>query len=190
MVYDNQLSYITSHIFNSTLGYTLLYDSFFFICLHHFAFFFSMLLQLWTYNNISISSVVSFLFFQRIIMFKVMNAVRLDTGEERKHEKGGFVISDSVLAIQCQQYTHITSTPLSTMSLRHQSGDWEGERERRREGDQSVKSGWGRKTEGKDRRQNTCFCGNVWYHYSRILPATSCRTTECTSVFLHAYKLF
>lgn len=55
-----------------------------------------------------------------------MNAVRVDTGEVSK-QKGGFVISVSVSAIQRQQYTHITSTPLSTMSLRHQSGDWEGE---------------------------------------------------------------
>lgn len=51
-----------------------------------------------------------------------MNAVRVDTGEVSK-QKGGFVISVSVSAIQRQQYTHITSTPLRTMSLRHQSGD-------------------------------------------------------------------
>lgn len=52
-----------------------------------------------------------------------MNAVRVDTGEVSKQEKGGFVISGPVSVIQCQQYTHITSTPLSTMSLRHQSRD-------------------------------------------------------------------
>lgn len=52
-----------------------------------------------------------------------MNALRVDSGEVSKQEKEAFVISCSISAIQCQRYTRVASTPLSTMSLRHQSGD-------------------------------------------------------------------
>lgn len=61
--------------------------------------------------------------------FKIMTAVRVDAGVVRKQEKGSFVISDSVSAIQCQRNTHDTYAVLRTMSPRHQSGEWKGESE-------------------------------------------------------------
>lgn len=48
-----------------------------------------------------------------------MTAVRVGAGVVHKQEKGGFVISESVPAIQCQQNTYAA---LCTMSHRHQSG--------------------------------------------------------------------
>lgn len=89
-----------------------------------------------------------------------MNALRVDSGEVSKQEKEAFVISCSISAIQCQRYTCVASTPLSTMSLRHQSGDWEGESARKtegREGDKSGKSNWGRKPERRDGPQKYLF---------------------------------
>lgn len=58
--------------------------------------------------------------------FKIMTAVRVGAGVVHKQEKGAFVISDCVLAIQCQQNTYAA---LCTMSHRHQSGEWKGESE-------------------------------------------------------------
>lgn len=74
--------------------------------------------------------------------FKIMTAVRVDAGVARKQEKGSFVISDSVSAIQCQRNTHNTYAVLRTMSPRHQSGEWNGE----------SKGGGGRGTEKQLRK--------------------------------------
>lgn len=86
-----------------------------------------------------------------------MNAVRVDTEEVSQREKEGFVILDSVSAIQSQQHTHNTSTPLSTMSLRHQSRDQEGKRWR--EGDKSLKESQEERLTGQKQTQdpNACF---------------------------------
>lgn len=74
--------------------------------------------------------------------FKIMTAVRVGARVVRKQEKGGFVISGSVSAIQCQQNTHNTYAALCTMSPRHQSRPWKGE----------SKGGGGRGTEKQLRK--------------------------------------
>lgn len=84
-----------------------------------------------------------------------MNAVRLGTEEVSQQEKESFVILDSVSAFQSQQYTHNTSTPLSTMSLRHQSEGQEGERWR--EGDKSLKKSQERLTGKKKQTPKSAF---------------------------------
>lgn len=105
-----------------------------------------------------------------------MNALRVDSGEVSKQEKEAFVISCSISAIQCQRYTRVASTPLSTMSLRHQSGDWEGESARKTEGEggRQKRKKQPRKKARKKRRTPKIpvfpllfsFC-----HYSVIFPA-------------------
>lgn len=70
-----------------------------------------------------------------------MNAVRVDTGKVSEHEKGGFVISDSVLgySVAAEHSHHFHSSQHNepeTSKLRRRGR----ERERQREGDQSVES--------------------------------------------------
>ena len=58
-----------------------------------------------------------------------MTAARVGAGVVRKQEKGGFVISALVSAIQWQQNTHNPYTARRTMSPRHQSREWKEESE-------------------------------------------------------------
>lgn len=132
--------------------------------------------------SIPISSVFSSLSFQRIIMFKIMNAVRVDTRVVSKQEKGGFVISDSVSAIQCQQYTHITFTPLCTMSLRHQSRDWKGESEE--DGGREIKKRMRKKDRKKRQTPKYLFLWKCMVSLQQVIYIyTEWLTAENTSLF-------
>lgn len=98
---------------------------------------------------------------------KIMTAVRVGAGVVCTQEKGSFVISASVSAIQRQQNTHNTYTALRTMSPRHQSREWKGESKggRGRGSEKQL-----RKTDWKKTKKTkiTCYRGNVWRHYSRL----------------------
>lgn len=109
--------------------------------------------------------------FQRIIMFKVMNAVRVDTGEVNTQEKRRLChlrlrLGCSVAAIHSHHF-HSSQHNEPETSKRGLRGRERERREGGREGDQSVK----KTAEGKDRHQNTCFGGNVWRYYSGIFAA-------------------
>lgn len=147
--------YRTSHIFKTHTG---LHKSFMIY------FFFLPIISLWLFffspsccshftYSIPVSSVFSPPFFQRIIMLKLMNAVRVDRWEVSKQEKREALSSQgSLSAIWCQQLTHIASIPRSTMSPETSK---RRPRERETEGDNSVKSYRGRKTTRKDRHKKT-----------------------------------
>lgn len=105
--------------------------------------------------SIPISSVFSSMLFQRIIMFKVMNAVRVDTGVVNKQEKRRLChlrlcLCCSVPAIHSHHF-HSSQHNEPETSKRGLRGR---ERERRegREGDQSVKKKRPRK-KGWEKRQ-------------------------------------
>lgn len=114
-------------------------------------------------------------------MFKVMNGVRVDAGEVRGQEEREAL--SSLSAMHCQHNTCITSTPFSTMSLRHQSGGPRGrERECRREADKSVE---------RRLRRNTPKCP-VSVEMRGVFPAGYFllfrRSLKSTSVITTAHK--
>lgn len=111
--------------------------------------------------------------------FKIMTAVRVGAGVVHKQEKGGFVISDSVTAIQCQQNTYAA---LCTMSHRHQSREWKGESE----GGGGLKSDWGRQNERRHKHQNYLLS---WKCMVSLQPVIYISTEQLTSASASVFSL-
>lgn len=90
---------------------------------------------------------------------KIMTAVRVGAGVVHKQEKGGFVISDSVPAIQCRTLTLLSAQWATDIKAenergRAREGNWKATEENRMKEDTNT--------------EITCYRGNAWCHYSRL----------------------